>query len=254
MNIAIHHESNLFQIWCLDMLNSEYSSRKMIGVKMLLHVLALTLILGIFTIALTAASSSITTAAAADRKAIYPEGISPDNRIISDFHSWIGVNGKRRKNIHQGIDIAGPHGQEIIAIADGRVIETHVEKCWGPTVVIDHGKDVNGKPLIAAYGHVYFIVVLKGDEIYRGDVIAHLGNNHHNYKCISGVKHLHLQLGREWRELKDSYWGHAYFLRDSFNSLNPHLLWANGPYKITCFDKKKSFRPGTITYPIPCEK
>ena len=219
-----------------------------------LHLLVLYTIAAFCAVDLAASVGRINVAGAADRKLNFPEGVASGSRIISDFRSWTGVKGKRRKNIHQGIDIVGPHGQEIIAIADGKVIETNVEKCWGPTVVIDHGRDVDGKPLIAAYGHVYFIVVLEGQEISRGDVIAHLGSNYHNYKCIGGVRHLHLQLGREWREFKGTYWGHAFFLQDSFNSLNPHLLWADGRYNITCFDKNRSFRPGTITYPVPCKQ
>ena len=183
---------------------------------------------------------------------VYPSGTSPAVRIISDFRSWMGVNRKRRNAIHQGIDITGPPGQPVIAIADGLVAETHVEKCWGPTVVIDHGNDKDGRPLIALYAHVGEILVEEGQAVSRGDVIARLGNNQHEFKCIAGVRHLHLQLGRERRLIKGSYWGHSYFLRDAFNSLNPHLLWADGLYQVTCFDKNREYDTGTLTYPVPC--
>ena len=186
------------------------------------------------------------------RDVVYPAGASPAIRIISDFHSWVGANRKRRNAIHQGIDIAGPSGQPVIAIADGLVVETHVDKCWGPTVVIDHGNDKDGKPLIALYAHVGKVLVEEGQTVSRGDVVAHLGNNHHEFKCMVGVRHLHLQLGRERRPIKGSYWGHAYFLRDAFNALNPHLLWADGPYQVTCFDKNGKYIRGTLTYPVPC--
>ena len=169
-----------------------------------------------------------------------------------DFHSWVGANKKPRDSIHQGIDIAGRSGQRVIAIVDGLVVETHVEKCWGPTVVIDHGIDKDGKPLIALYGHVGKFLVREGQTVSRGDVIARLGNNQRKFKCMFRVRHLHLQLGRIRRLVKGTYWGHAYFLLDAFNAVNPHLLWADGPYRVTCLDKKRRYPRGTLTYPMPC--
>ncbi|MAZ07320.1 MAG: hypothetical protein CMM99_02485 [Rickettsiales bacterium] len=72
-------------------------------------------------------------------KDISPEGFDV-NPILSDFGSINGVNTRPRDNIHQGIDIIGPKNQPIIAIADGRVLETTIEDCWGGTIIIDHGK------------------------------------------------------------------------------------------------------------------
>ena len=34
--------------------------------------------------------------------------------------------------------------------------------------------------------------------------------------------------------------------------MNPHRLWADGPYKITCFRKGRDYPKGTITYPMNC--
>lgn len=177
------------------------------------------------------------------KKVVYPPGAP---RIISDFHVR-----RERGNIHQGIDIWGPPGQPIIAIADGRVVETHIERCWGPTIAIDHGQDKDGKPLIALYGHVQDILVEEGQAVSRGDVIARLDDNHRQFECI-GIPHLHLQLGRKRRIEKGSSWGYNYFLRDGHNSINPHLLWADGPYRVTCFDENGNYPSGTLTYPMPC--
>ncbi|MDE0378047.1 MAG: M23 family metallopeptidase, partial [Rhodospirillales bacterium] len=89
--------------------------------------------------------------------------------------------------IHQGIDIVGPSGQDIIAIADGWIAETHDERCMGPTVVIDHGRDKEGRRLIALYGHVQDILVEEGQRVSRGDIVARLGNNHHKYRGMCAV-------------------------------------------------------------------
>ena len=99
---------------------------------------------------------------------VYPAGMKRSVRIRSDSHGWIGVNGRRRESIHQGIDIAGRAGQTVIATADGRVVETHIEPCWGPTIVIEHGPDRDARPLFALYGHVGEILLREGQPVSRG--------------------------------------------------------------------------------------
>ncbi len=174
-------------------------------------------------------------------------------RIASDFNSILGVNGKRRTSRHNGIDIIGDDGQPILAAANGKVLETTVEGCWGPTIAIDHGKDREGKNIIALYGHVGPMLVEKGDEVSRGQVIAHLGKVDHH--CMFGVRHLHFQIGRDYRgeAEKGNTWGHSYFLKDGGRGVNPHFYWADGPAKVTCYEPDRSYPPGTLTYPVPCK-
>ena len=186
-----------------------------------------------------------------NQKITYPIG-APE--ISSDFRSRIGINGGRRNQIHQGIDIIGSEGQEILATADGTVLEATVERCWGPTIAIDHGKGKDGKKIVALYGHLGQMLVSEGDKVKRGQLIAHLGNNQNDFRCIWGVRHLHFQIGRKYREksFKGNSWGWGYFLKDGAKSANPHIYWANGRNKITCFDENKIYKSGTLTYPVPC--
>ncbi|MBY5934327.1 M23 family metallopeptidase [Tateyamaria omphalii] len=180
----------------------------------------------------------------------YPAGAP---KIISDFRSRTNVRGGLRLSVHQGIDLAGPNGSQIIAAADGRVLETDVGSCWGPTVVIDHGIGRDGKPLIAAYGHLGQMQVKSGQSVRRGQLIGTLGNNQRDFRCIGGVRHLHFQLGRAWRgPEKGTFWGHMRYLRDGKRGTNPHQYWADGPNRVTCFDAGRSYPAGTLTYPVPC--
>ena len=137
---------------------------------------------------------------------VYPTGAP---QIASGFQSLVGVNGTHRGTPHQGIDIKGNKGQSILAAADGTVLEATVEHCWGPTIVVDHGKGLDGRKIIALYGHVGEMLVDDGDQIKRGQVIARLGDNQDTYQCIYGVRHLHFQIGREHRDQysKGDYWG-----------------------------------------------
>tara|TARA_X000000950_G_scaffold284125_1_gene386561 strand:- start:322 stop:1098 length:777 start_codon:yes stop_codon:yes gene_type:complete len=188
----------------------------------------------------------------------YAKDVSPEgyvaNPILSDFGSMNGVNTRPRDNIHQGIDIIGPRNNPVIAIADGIVLETTVEDCWGATIIIDHGESIDGKNLITIYGHVGRFLVNEGDTVKRGDKIAELPIKI-EYRCMARVRHLHLQIGQRYckKEEKDN-WACKYFIKDFYRSLNPHKYWADGPNNISCFDEKRSFKKGTITYPLPCKR
>lgn len=184
---------------------------------------------------------------------VSPEGFNV-NPILSDFGSMNGVNTRPRDNIHQGIDIIGPANQPIIAIADGKVLETTVEDCWGATMIIDHGKSTDGENLVAIYGHVGEFMVKENDLVKRGQLIAKLPEKI-KYRCMARVRHLHLQIGQEYCEKEEkNNWGCKYFIKDFYRSLNPHKYWANGPNSVSCFDKNKEYKSGTITFPLPCRK
>ena len=183
-------------------------------------------------------------------KVVLPAGAPA---IISDFHSRTGVNGKRRPSRHQGLDIGGPAGQPVIAAAPGTVLETDVGSCWGPTIVINHGPGPDGRPIVAAYGHLGEMLVRPGQKVKRGQLIARLGDNVRKYRCISGVRHLHLQIGRKHRSgSKGTYWGHVRYLVDGKKGVSPHLYWADGPGRVTCFRSGRTYPKGTLTYPVPC--
>tara|TARA_X000000950_G_scaffold211573_1_gene254470 strand:- start:2823 stop:3605 length:783 start_codon:yes stop_codon:yes gene_type:complete len=186
-------------------------------------------------------------------KNVSPSGFST-NPILSDFGAMNGVNTRPRDQMHQGIDIIGPQNQPIIAIADGKVLETTIEDCWGATVVIDHGKSINGENLITIYGHVGEFLVSEDDEVKRGEIIAKLPEKI-KYRCMARVRHLHLQIGQKYcKKEEKSNWGCKYFIKDYFSSLNPHKYWADGSNVVTCFEDNKEYKKGTITYPLPCKK
>ena len=186
-------------------------------------------------------------------KDVSPEGYET-NPIISDFKSIHGVNGRTRMQIHQGIDIIGNANQPIIAIADGTVLETEEKLCEGPSVVIDHGESNTGERLIAIYTHTGDFLVEAGDIVKRGMPVAKLPEKI-KFPCMARVRHLHLQIGQQYCEKHEkNTWGCDFFIKDKYSSLNPHLFWSNGENNITCFEKNKKFKKGTITYPFLCKK
>ena len=81
----------------------------------------------------------------------------------------------------------------------------------------------------------------ENDYVKRGDIIARLPEKV-QFMCMARVRHLHLQIGQKYcqKEEKDN-WGCKYFIKDFYNSLNPHSYWADGPNKVSCFNKEKKY-------------
>jgi murein DD-endopeptidase MepM/ murein hydrolase activator NlpD len=90
--------------------------------------------------------------------------------VTSDFGSRLDPYTSERV-MHAGLDIAGPHGKEIVAPADGTVVFAGLEGGYGNVLVVDHGYGIKTR-----YGHLSFIKVKAGERVKRGDVVAALGN------------------------------------------------------------------------------
>lgn len=172
--------------------------------------------------------------------------------IISDYHSTVGSNGLGRSGKHRGVDIFEEVGSPIIAAADGIVVRAKVDKCWGPTLLIKHGKDRQGRTFYALYGHVKNFAVKKGQKVKRGQKIAEMGNDIFT-SCGAGFHHLHFQISYNPRKVPVLGWGWANFVRDGFNAPNPHDYWEDGKGKITCFEQGRKYSASGLTYPVPCK-
>ena len=77
-----------------------------------------------------------------------------------------------RREFHSGMDISNKSGTQIIATANGRVSYAGRKMYIGNLLVIDHG---HGR--VTRYGHLKKILVKRGQEVKRGDVVALLGNS-----------------------------------------------------------------------------
>lgn len=79
--------------------------------------------------------------------------------------------GYRWGALHAGIDIAGPIGTPIYAVADGVVIDVGPTAGYGAWVKIRH---TNGT--VTLYGHINTWTVNVGQRVMAGDQIATIGN------------------------------------------------------------------------------
>jgi murein DD-endopeptidase MepM/ murein hydrolase activator NlpD len=90
--------------------------------------------------------------------------------VTSDFGTRLDPYTAERK-MHQGMDIATPHGHPIYTPSDGTVVFLGTEGAYGKVLVVDHGYGVKTR-----YAHVSEFHVRLGDRVKRGDKIAAVGN------------------------------------------------------------------------------
>ena len=76
-----------------------------------------------------------------------------------------------RKEFHSGLDIANKRGTKLVATANGKISFASKKAYIGNLVTIDHGF---GR--VTKYGHLHKILVKRGQEVKRGDVIGLIGN------------------------------------------------------------------------------
>jgi murein DD-endopeptidase MepM/ murein hydrolase activator NlpD len=85
---------------------------------------------------------------------------------------------------HEGIDVTAPMGAEIEAPAAGIVTEVRWEEGYGNIVTMDHGFG-----LVTRFAHCSKILVVRGQRVKRGQVIARVGST-----GLSTGPHLHYEV------------------------------------------------------------
>lgn len=97
--------------------------------------------------------------------------------------------GPRWGTMHRGLDISnGPipiYGENIVAAADGVVIAVNSTSWYGSgwsygygyCVIIDHGRDSQGRTIHTMYAHCSAMYASMGQKVTAGQVIAKAGNS-----------------------------------------------------------------------------
>lgn len=99
--------------------------------------------------------------------ASYGSYIWPAEGVIS---SGFGYRTGFGSDNHQGLDIAGSYGEDIVAADGGEVILAESYSGYGLMIQIRHD---NGD--ITYYGHCSKLLVKAGERVYQGQVIAQMG-------------------------------------------------------------------------------
>jgi murein DD-endopeptidase MepM/ murein hydrolase activator NlpD len=118
-----------------------------------------------------------------------PPGVALGWPLRGMITSRFGLRG--RHHHHEGVDIDGTLGEEILAAASGTVVRSGREGGYGRTVVIDHGGG-----LTTLYAHASRLLVREGDEVQRGEPIAEVGRSGN-----ARGSHLHFEVHRNGRPI-----------------------------------------------------
>lgn len=114
-------------------------------------------------------------------------------------HPYLG-----KMKMHEGIDIVAEKGTEIIAPADGTVIEMKEDKNYGKYVKIKHGEE-----FVTLYAHLSGFKVKTGDIVKTSDVIGYVGNT-----GLSTRPHLHYEI-RKYPDAKPiTYYNPADYIKN----------------------------------------
>lgn len=77
----------------------------------------------------------------------------------------------KKKELHSGLDMKAKYGSDIVAAESGTVIYAGNRGGYGKTVIVDHGGGMT-----TLYAHNSKLVVKKGEQVKRGQVIAKAGS------------------------------------------------------------------------------
>jgi len=102
---------------------------------------------------------------------VYPAGRPIKRGWVSSYFGYRTDPFNGRIAHHDGIDLAGKNGSEIIAVASGVVTWAGKRYGYGNLVEINHG---NG--YVTRYGHNANIDVKVGDTVKKGDTVARMGS------------------------------------------------------------------------------
>ena len=126
----------------------------------------------------TAADQAAAQSAQAAAAAAAPKYVRPD---VGPLSSPFGM---RWGHLHAGIDLAGPWGSTVVAVADGVVESTQDEGGYGNCLRLQHPDGTE-----TLYGHLSSFLVTPGTQVQAGQPIAREGNSGH-----STGAHLHFEV------------------------------------------------------------
>lgn len=109
--------------------------------------------------------------------------------IIKDYSNGEMVLSKTMGDwrVHNGVDFSGSAGNEVVAVADGKITKVYDDSFWGTVIEIDHGNGMTARYCGMKSGSC----LSEGSEVKMYDKIGSLG---HIPVEIGEEDHLHLEI------------------------------------------------------------
>jgi len=172
-----------------------------------------------------------------------PDNPNPIKVVMSPDAPFIGQEfvGHRADGSlgHLGVDFWTHVGTPVLAAAPGRVSRALFDPVYGWRITIAHGRDQRGRPIITQYMHMSRLDVARGAVVARGQQIGASGMS----GALAGFPHLHFEVL-------------ATDVNPAGTAEDPHLFWADGVGRVTCFDPARSYPADRFvtTVPLPCRR
>lgn len=101
---------------------------------------------------------------------------------VTVFYGWRENPAVRQKSFHAGVDLAADYGTNVLAVADGTVLDCSYDTAYGYILTLAHKDGVQTQ-----YAHLSEFLVKAGDAVRQGQIIAKTGGS-----GWSTGSHLHL--------------------------------------------------------------
>lgn len=104
------------------------------------------------------------------------------NAEVTNPYGWQEHPVTKQKSLHSGVDLAADYGTNVLAVADGTVLDCSYDAAYGYILTLEHENGVQTQ-----YAHLSEFLVKPGDTVQQGQIIAKTGDS-----GWSTGPHLHL--------------------------------------------------------------
>ena len=101
---------------------------------------------------------------------------------VTNPYGWQAHPVTKQKSLHSGVDLAADYGTNVLAVADGTVLDCSYDMAYGYILTLEHADGVQTQ-----YAHLSEFLVKAGDAVRQGQIIAKTGGS-----GWSTGPHLHL--------------------------------------------------------------
>ena len=94
------------------------------------------------------------------------------NAEVTNPYGWQAHPVTKQKSLHSGVDLAADYGTNVLAVADGTVLDCSYDAAFGYILTLEHENGVQTQ-----YAHLSEFLVEPGDTVQQGQIIAKTGDS-----------------------------------------------------------------------------
>ena len=94
------------------------------------------------------------------------------NAEVTNPYGWQAHLVTKQKSLHSGVDLAADYGTNVLAVADGTVLDCSYDAAYGYILTLEHENGVQTQ-----YAHLSEFLVEPGDTVQQGQIIAKTGDS-----------------------------------------------------------------------------